>query len=253
MNGELYNQPQLHFKQRLKANKISVLSDSIQELCAAMESEKTQAHSITKISTRFNIKRRRLYDVINVLIATGCCQKGEFDTIIWLGKDHITAKIKQYCSTRLSGIETKTLSELFPVESCVGVPNLTVNFLLIYYALETNCLDLRIIATLFSRGTMRMKTTLSKLYQISYILCSIGVCKRNSQVCEVVLEDIFFKPIINQKKQTLTYDEEHPLSLGSLLNRPAAGMETESLLAKREEFNRYFTENSGNADFVQQF
>lgn len=242
----------IHFKQRMKANKISTLSDAIQELRKSLENEKGLQNSITKLSTRFNIKRRRLYDVINVLISTGCCEKGEFDCIVWLGENKIYQKFAELYKIRQIGNPSMTIDELFPIEICVGVPNLTVNFILCYFALQTQCLDLRIIAALFSRGTQRMKTTLSKLYQISYILCSMGITRRNSQVCEVVLEDYLYEYVL--KTNCLVQESpDDPLSIFSLLNRPNGKFLSETIVSRRKMFNQYFLENAYNADFIQQF
>ncbi|EAY08004.1 hypothetical protein TVAG_115630 [Trichomonas vaginalis G3] len=243
---------QIHFKQRMKANKISTLSDSIQELRKALDKEKGVQNSITKLSTRFNIKRRRLYDVVNVLISTGCCEKGEFDCIIWMGENQIYQKFADLYRVRQIGNSTMTIDELFPIEICVGVPNLTINFILVYFALQTQCLDLRIIAALFSRGTQRMKTTLSKLYQISYILCSIGVTKRSTQVCEVVLEDYLYQYVLNSNN-TNPDSKEDPLSIFNLLNIPQHDDLHEAILNRRKMFNQYFIDNAYKADFIQQF
>ena len=266
---------QMHFKQRLKTNKVSTLSDSIQLLCSALENELGIQNSITKLSQRFNIKRRRLYDIINVMISTGICEKGEFDCIIWRGKNQIYLTLKKLFQERHISDQTKTIDDLFPVDICVGVPNLTINFLLIYFALETQCLDIRIIATLFSRGTTRMKTTLSKLYQISYILCSIGITKRNTQVCEVILDTQLYESVLNSNHTETNQTSEKqsvadPLSLDFLLNRPSQlqvhtpqaappaqspGQQqvSHAVLQRREMFNKYFVENAFKADFVQQF
>ena len=284
---------QMHFKQRLKTNKVSTLSDSIQLLCSALENELGVQNSITKLSQRFNIKRRRLYDIINVMISTGICEKGEYDCIIWRGKDQIFQTLKKLFRERHIADQSKTIDDLFPVDICVGVPNLTINFLLIYFALETQCLDIRIIATLFSRGTTRMKTTLSKLYQISYILCSIGITKRNTQVCEVILDPTLYDAVVNygyseieseneKQNELVTCSSSDPLSLDFLLNRPSQNQASppqptvpvqhqvkaeepvshphtphtqpsEAVLQRREMFNKYFVENAFKADFVQQF
>ena len=224
-------------------------------LCSSLDSEIGVQKSITKISQQFNIKRRRLYDIVNVLVSTGICKKGEFDCIIWCGKDQIFQTISKLFKEREIGDHKKSIDELFPVDICVGVPNLTINFLLIYFALEAKCLDIRIIATLFSRGTTRMKTTLSKLYQISYILCSIGITKRNTQVCEVILDDNLYNTVMENNgisETKIQEDKSDPLSLDFLLNRPVHTLK-DAVVERRKAFNKYFVDNAFKADFVQQF
>lgn len=238
---------QNYIKQKLRLLKPKSLSDSIQILCSELEKQPQKKFSISFLADHFNIKRRRLYDVINVLISAGCCDKDE-QKIVWRGKANACRKISVEFDARKIGDPYKTLSDLFPVQQCVGVPNLTTNFLLIYFALETKCLDLRIVASFFSRYTIRMKTTLSKLYQISYILCSIGMCRRNTQVCEVMLSDDFYDTIYNEKIKNSTL---HPLSINELLNKPKDLVVT--VESKRLEFRKCFQETAKSADFLQFF
>jgi hypothetical protein len=62
-----------------------------------------------------------------------------------------------------------------------------VSFLLLYYVLRIDRIDLRMAASLFARATPKYRSTLCKLYQIAFVLCAAGIANRTNMVCEVVL------------------------------------------------------------------
>lgn len=195
------------------------LKISIQMLIQELEAYPRQTFAITLLSQKYMIKRRRLYDMINVFSAIGCCRKSGLDHMVWMGTEMFSQFLSQMKKSRGIDDKTKTLCDLFPVASCIGISNLTVCFLLLFSALKTNHLDLRFVGQLFSRETSRYKTTLCKLYQISYILSSIHITNRTSTVCEVILlppysdEDILPDEPDNKANNSII-----PISIDSLLN-----------------------------------
>ncbi|OHT09044.1 hypothetical protein TRFO_22211 [Tritrichomonas foetus] len=168
------------------------LRASIQVFVKSFESSPKNTQAISSLSSRFAIKRRRLYDVINVFEAIGCCERSDLDAVRWIGKENIITNLNSLRKQRGIDDSTKMLEDLFPVPCCVGISNLTISFLLLFFALKQDRIDLRYVSHFFSRNTARYKTTLCKLYQICYILGSIGVTERTSQVCEVILNRPYF-------------------------------------------------------------
>ena len=133
-----------------------------------------------------------MYDVINVFEAIGCCEKSGLDAVKWVGKENIISNLSSLKTQRGVHDRRKRLDDLFPVPCCVGISNLSISFLLLFFALQQDRVDLRYASQFFSRTTARYKTTLCKLYQICYILGSIGVTSRTAQVCEVILNKPYF-------------------------------------------------------------
>jgi len=224
---------------KLKTN--DNLKSSIQHLVSYLESNNTLSHAISILSQRFGIKRRRLYDIINVLMSVGCCQKSCLDQIIWYGKNKIIETIEKLKEVRNVEDSSISLGNMFPVNNCIGISNLTISFITLFFALKTNHLDLRFIAQFFSRQTTRYKTTLCKLYQICFILGAVGVTTRTSQVCEVVLNEPYYDT--NLCNIDTVEEENDPLSISKLLNRPIAGVGAAHIMIRRKEFNDNFIES----------
>jgi len=189
----------------------------IQDLVDYMESQKGKSCAIVDLSQRFMIKRRRLYDIINVFVSLGCCKKTNYDQILWLGKEMINNEIVLLIEKRLSNRKME-LSDLFPASGCIGIANLTISFILLFHALKVDHLDLRYAARLFSLNTTRYKTTLCKLYQICFILGAFGITSRSPHVCEVVL--IKTIELFKNEKSLINDEDNCPLSISKLLNRP---------------------------------
>ncbi|EAY06276.1 hypothetical protein TVAG_475100 [Trichomonas vaginalis G3] len=220
------------------------LKTCIMNLVSEFEQKPDESKAITQLSTRYKIKRRRLYDVINVYTSLGCCQKTCLDHVIWLGKEKIIPGLKALIIKEDINNPNKTLEELFPVNGCIGIANLTLYFLLLFYALKSNKVDIRFAAQFFSRGTGRYKTTLCKLYQISYILNAIHVTTRSEQVCEVILnppfitsQDIVDDPV--PQKNNL----DSIMSIEQLLNRPIFTNTDNYVIRRREEMRECFVKN----------
>lgn len=195
--------------------------------------------SITAPSIALGIKRRRLYDVINVFESIGCCKKCALDSVIWIGKSNIKNTFEMIVKQKNLYNPKATLADFFPIDQCIGVSNLTLSFVLLFYALKTDHLDLRYVAQFFSRKSSRYKTTLCKLYQISYIMNAIELMNRTTQVCEVVISNGYFNidivPEIDEKAREM-------VSIQSLLvdNRKE---DTDVILKRRKEFKKYYSEN----------
>lgn len=195
--------------------------------------------SITAPSIALGIKRRRLYDVVNVFESIGCCKKCALDSVIWIGKSNIKSTFEILIKQKNLFNPKNSLADLFPIDQCIGVSHLTTSFVLLFYALKTDHLDLRYVAHFFSRKSSRYKTTLCKLYQISYIMNAIELVNRTSQVCEVVISNGYFNvdiiPDINDTAKDL-------VSIQSLLINNE-NEEMDLVMKRRKEFKQYFSEN----------
>jgi hypothetical protein len=213
------------------------LKEQITLLISELDSHMQQPVAISLLSTRFMIKTRRLYDIINIFSALGCCRRSGLAHLIWMGRAQIPAFVSELRRLRDVDNAERMLCDLFPVSDCVGMSNLTSCFLLVFHALRTNQLDLRLVAQLFSWKTRRYKSALCKLYQIVFVLCAAGICSRTSQACEVVLLDGYIDfPVVPAERSA---DLGGPLGIDSLLNRKKA--DADFILRRRKELHNLFT------------
>lgn len=220
------------------------LKRSIKSFVDCLENSPDHTQAITLLSNRFAIKRRRLYDVINVLESVGACKKSGLDIVKWLGLSHMKASLKRLREERHIDDVKKSLNELFLPPCCVGISNLTTSFLLLFAAIKSNRLDLRFVSQFFSRSATRYKTTLCKLYQICYILGAIGVTTRTSQVCEVILSDEYCDADFEKygESRNNVSKTERAMSIASLLNNQSPTA-PEWILSRRKELQSCSIDN----------
>jgi hypothetical protein len=187
-------------------------SNAIRLVSRDLEADSQKLHSIPALYRKYEIKQRRLYDVINVWAAIGCAAREGFEDLRWLGRDKIAAAL--LTAKEQFGIDNprNSLAALFSTENCVGLAPLTTRLLMLYAALQVDVLDLRQVSSFFSRGTQRYKTTLCKLYQIGVILEAMGVTSKTENACEIQL----MAPFNTALREC---DEKNPMAIANLLNR----------------------------------
>ena len=196
------------------------LRQPIQDLVNELETSPENSHSVSALCQKYSIERRKLYDLFNVFASIGCCTKNGLDYIVWHGKAAAVPFLQQARDKRMTLDPRMTLVSLFPANQCIGIANLTINLCLLFFAVMSNKLDLRFVAQLFSHNTTRYKTTLCKLYQISYILGAAGITTRTDKVCQVVLNRPYFS--VDTLEPAEPEPSDTPLSIFSLLNRKVA-------------------------------
>jgi hypothetical protein len=200
---------------------------TIRRIVAQLEKERNQIHSIPRLYRQHQIKRRRLYDVTNVFTAIGCASRSGTDDIRWDGVREILPRLKSEKEKLEVTKYEIPLSALFPLDNCVDLPSLTISFLMLFVAIDSNVLSMRDASAFFSRDTQRYKTTLSKLYQITLILGALEITERTENPGEVRLKPPFDEILCDK-------EEENPLAIENLLNRPIH--RADALEARRADF-----------------
>ena len=206
------------------------LKTCIQNLVRYLDNSQTPTFGIASLSRQFKIKRRRLYDILNVFEAIGFCHKTDLDKLEWKGRDNLESAIRAISADPMIYNPSSKLADIFPCPCSVGVSSLAICFLKMFFALSTNRIDLRPVSQFLSRDTMRYRTTLCKMYQIAYILTAIDVTSRTTQVCVVALNS----PYSDAIQEPAPPD---PTSLLLLLNWQGEGDPKNMFQRRRDELN----------------
>ena len=178
--------------------------------------------------------KRRLYDVFNVFTAIGCMTRSASQCYYWNGTKQILFQLKTLKKQHRIDNWKLSLDELFPVNNCVYVTDLTIAFLLLFPAVDSNVIDVKTACAFFSRKTNRLKTTLSKLYQIILILSAINIVARTEGASQIRLLPPYLDCLIEQKKI------KGPDSIEYLLNRRYDEKYEGVKIRRNELVNAYF-------------
>ena len=212
INPFLSVSPSVEFDSPKEKKGIETFRVSIQMLVKAAEEKKITNFAITALTKQFSFQRRRLYDVINVLEAIGVCKKTSVDMISWYGLSCIPNTIKLLQKEKNLDSSPRNLEILFPDDTCISISNLTKAYILCFSTLQSQTLNLKSVANLFSKQNGRFKTTLCKLYQITHVLEAAGIVQKTVVPGEVTICDPYY--ILNSPKEK----ELNMLSIDALLN-----------------------------------
>jgi hypothetical protein len=197
--------------------------------------------AIGTLSNQFAIKSRRLDDFINVLSAIGCCRRSRLGYLIWLGRSQIPRFLEEESKLRDIDNPALTLCDLFPVERCVGMENLSLRFMLLFRAVRATQLDLRLVAVFFSRDTLGYNTVLCELYEVAFVLCAAGICNWTAQIGQTVLSQTYANFRTDEAEMEI---EPDPRQIESLFNRPKGNVTADYALRRRKEIHELFARSS---------
>lgn len=192
--------------------------DGIQRLITRAEGSHFKMYSITMLCKEFSFQRRRLYDVVNVLESIGCCTKKGVDSLEWVGLANVVPTFIKLQQILRVNDPNLSLRDIFPSERCVTITHLTLSFVMMFFALRMESVDMKQMATFMSRNNGRYKTTLCKLYQISHILEASGIIAKSSIPGEMRIRKPYFElsGFVAQPRQQRKLSI---ISIDSLLNR----------------------------------
>ena len=209
---------------------------SIKAFVKDIEEEPIMKVSMSSIRDKYQFQRRRLYDVIRVFEAIGCCMKTGVDTIIWLGLKNIYPSLLKLAKESKVFDKSMAIEQVLQSDPSISIAKLTQNFFLSYFALNEQCLDIRSIASFISRDNGRYKSTLCKLYQITFILESVGIVERQEVAGLLRISDSYF--VQNPYQSIKPKVQVSFLDINSLLNRPEQ-QEEDYINIRRNGFHGY--------------
>jgi hypothetical protein len=185
---------------------------------------------IYKLLSTHGFRRRRFYDVINVLETLGICNKINSETLLWNGIGNASMAIDRLARKHGAYDRGKTLSDIIPCISTITITSMTEFFVVAFIALEKQNLDIKEIAAFISRTNGREKTTLCKLYQIAQILQITGIITKTEKKSQFRMCDDFFLRA-SKNFQNVGYME-----IKNLLNRPSFSIDNNIIEIRNIEY-----------------
>ena len=185
---------------------------------------------IYKLLTLHGFRRRRFYDVINVLETLGICNKVNSETLSWNGIDNAAISIDQLARRHGAYDKDKTLSDIIPCITTITITSMTEFFVISFIALERQNLDIKEIAAFISRANGREKTTLCKLYQIAQILQIAGIITKTEKKSQFRMCDDYFVQASNN------FQNVGCMEIKNLLSRPSFSVDLDIIERRNAEF-----------------
>ena len=196
---------------------------------------------IFKLLSAHGFRRRRFYDVVNVLETLGICSKINSETLVWNGMGNVKHAIENLAKKHGAFNQNKTMEDIIPYISTITITSMTEFFIISFIALERQNLDIKEVAYFISRVNGRAKTTLCKLYQIAQILQIVGVITKTEKKSQFRMSDNYFIPA-SKKFNSIGFME-----IGNLLSRPSFNANQNVIERRNAEYKsavNYFLSSS---------
>lgn len=193
---------------------------------------------VNSISNETGVEKRRLYDLMNVLVACDVCTKTDTHSYKWNGISNFPFAIKRIAKE----VEAKAISTeiehvfLLPESPTIGV--MATTFIGTFTYLGLKCMNIRDAALLMSPDEERSKPILRRLYLVAYLLEHIGLLKHAQKIGEY---EINADVIQISKESFVELQEEGEFSPDSIeysLNRFDGNFMKKTHTERREDFMR---------------
>jgi hypothetical protein len=214
------------------------LTSIIRAITSELDAHPTREYTITDLHRKYKLRRRRLYDVVNIFDAIGCATRASSTTVLWNGSAKILPCLFEQRTKHEIMNSTLTLKQMFPASNCVGLASLSMALLMMFPAMGTHTINLRQLSAFFSNETRRFKTTLCKLYQIALVLGALEITGRTAIPCEVCLKPPFTQLVTETQNQT-------PVKMFTIQNLLIHDSLTEEGIQKRREEFKTATAGDG--------
>jgi hypothetical protein len=208
--------------------------DSIRLFLQSAESSLPASYPIPRLLADFGFQKRRLYDVLSVLAAVGCCQKVSSDSVVWLGLSNVPRTFQTIQIECSADSPIATLDQVVESQTSVSISKLTVGFVLCFLAMRQQTLNIKHISRYLSRRTGRNKSTLCKLYQIAHILEAAGIVAKGTSPGQLLITPKFFCLV-----DLRLPEGPNRFAIGAILNKKDPGEEA-IIQRRRNEFQAEF-------------
>jgi hypothetical protein len=204
---------------------------AIQAFVSGAETNVSYEYFVSTLLTTFHVQKRRMDDMTCVFAGVGACEKLSVDMIRWNGFSRIPSALCQLQFEVGADSLSASLDDIIRSSGLVSIADLIRRFLVCFFALRMQRMDVRKISRYQSRQTWWRKSTLCKLYQIAHILEAASLVTRCESPGQVTCVSTFYVPVDIALPSVTNLS-----SIDSILNQ---GTATEDMIidARRCEFS----------------
>ena len=224
-----------------KEGKSRNLSEVFTRMIAAFEDSNSTKLTVLDVSKKFRVQSRRVYDFFNVFGTLGVCNTENKSSISWVSMKKAMETIKQEYIKLEHEAQYKTISELFTLKQSQGLGSIGLSFLLLYFYLNTQVLNIHDVSALFLPMAYDRKSLERRLYLVLSMFDLVGFVKHSQRTGDYTIL-IDMKPIINEGMKSIQNECKTPCSILSLLSKVSEPYMEHIFEARRQQFTSVITE-----------
>ena len=208
----LFTEPSFSVKKKINkpaSNDIAILKS----MADAIEKNPVQIFNPFSLIYAYQAKRRSLFDFLSIVGVFGICEKLTAESYKWKGLNAALSSLSMIKQELEEQAKEMSLLEIMDCSSSPTLQNITIAVMKLFLYLNVDKLDLRDMGKILSKGKVKYKTMLRKLYTVASCLEIAKIISRTSVVAEIKLN---FS--IDSIKIIPQHDSLKSLSISSLLN-----------------------------------
>lgn len=160
----------------------------VDQLIEDHEANPDETIQINLIATEQGVEKRRLYDLMNVLVTCDVCVKTDTHIYRWLSLDN-TRKAVQRISREIElRAMTQSISELLTLPDSPSIGLMTSMFIGTFLFFNMPTMNIREVALLLSSVTNQQKPILRRLYLVAFLLERIGLLKHKQKMSDYEID-----------------------------------------------------------------
>ena len=194
-------------------------SEFIDQLIQKYEDAPDPNIQINSLSMENNVEKRRLYDLLNVLVACSVCSKTDSHTYRWNSIRKTSESVKKISLELEAKSINETIEEIFELPDSPSIGLITNRFIGAFLFFNLSTINIRDVAALMASDEAHYKPILRRLYLVAYLLERIGLFKHSQKIGEYVI-DVDVRSVCRHSLEELAKaDEFPPDSIEYQLNR----------------------------------
>jgi hypothetical protein len=157
-------------------------SEVIDWIVRTFESHPHSSLQLNSLVTETGVEKRRLYDLVNVLIACGICTKTDTHTYLWLGLNSFRSTARRIAREIESRSMRYELEKLFVLRDSPAIGVLTSSFIGVFLHFGPSEINIRDAAVLMSADEASAKPIRRRLYLVAFLLEHLGLVKHSDAI-----------------------------------------------------------------------
>lgn len=184
-------------------------SEFIDQLIRKYENNPSSTIQINSLSMENTIEKRRLYDLLNVLVACDICTKADSHNYMWNSIKNGKTAVSRISYELESRAIRESVEDIFVLPDSPSIGLITTRFIGVFLYLNIKSLNIRDAALAMSSDESHFKPILRRLYLVAYLLERIGLFQHSQKIGEYEL-DVDIKSICIESLEKLAKSQEFP-------------------------------------------
>ena len=157
-------------------------SQFVDRLIQKNEKRPDQTIQINRLSFEHGIEKRRLYDLMNVLVACNICIKTDVHNYRWTSLGNARDTVQRISlELEFKSLETP-VSDLFILPNSPPIGLMTTMFIGAFLFFNLASMNIRDISMLMASDAAHYKPILRRLYLVAFLLERLGLFKHNQKM-----------------------------------------------------------------------